>query len=122
MSHFLFTESIPCKSDSSLFYVEYWGPVSVYVASQTRLPSSAESLCCVHVSQTQPSSSAESLCRVESESDSALLLSPVYLHKFQGRLSKSLLSLWRRLSHPSTESPCCVHIVREFDSVLSAES
>ena len=72
--------------------------------------------------QTQSASSAESLCCVESESDSALLLSPVSVHKFQGRLRKSLLSLWRRLSHPSTESPFCVHIVREFDSDLSAES
>ena len=73
-------------------------------------------------SQTQSSTSPESLCLVESESDSAFLLSLVFVHKFQGRLSKSLLSLRRRLSHPSTESPCCVHIVREFDSVLSAES
>ena len=69
-------------------------------------------------SQTQPPSSAESLFCVECESDSAFLLSPVVVHKFQGRLSKSLLSLWRRLSHPSIESPCGVHIVREFDSAL----
>ena len=73
-------------------------------------------------SQTQSPSSAESLCGVELEPDSAFLLSPESVHKFQGRLSKSLLSLWRRLRHPSTESPCCVHIVREFDSALSAES
>ena len=53
-------------------------------------------------SQTQLLSSAESLRRVECERDSVLLLSP---EEVQGRLSKSLLSLWRRLSHPSTESP-----------------
>ena len=41
----------------------------------------------------------------------SFLLSPVVVHKVQGRLSKSLLSLWRRLSHPGTESPCCVHTV-----------
>ena len=41
----------------------------------------------------------------------SVLLSPVVVHKVQGRLSKSLLSLWRRLSHPSTESPCVVHTV-----------
>ena len=41
----------------------------------------------------------------------SFLLSPVVVHKVQGRLSKSLLSLWRRLSHPSTESPCVVHTV-----------
>ena len=75
-------------------------------------------------SQTQLLSSAESLCCVECELGSAFLLSPVVelVHKFQGRLSKSLLGLWRRHSHPSSESPCCVHIVREFDSALSAES
>ena len=41
----------------------------------------------------------------------SFLLSPVVVHKVQGRLSKSLLSLWRRLSHPGTESPCCVYTV-----------
>ena len=41
----------------------------------------------------------------------SFLLSPVVVHKVQGRLSKSLLSLWRRLSHPSTESSGVVHNV-----------
>ena len=48
---------------------------------------------------------------MECERDSAFLLSPVVVHRFQGRLSKPLLSLWRRLSHSSTESPCVVHTV-----------
>ena len=65
-------------------------------------------------SQTQLLSSAESLCRVEWERDSAFLLSLVVVHRFQGRLSKSLLSLWKRLSHPSTEFPCVVHIVHSL--------
>ena len=46
------------------------------------------------------------------ESDSAsymLSLWVVYI-VIQGRLSKSLLSLWRRLSCPYNEYPCCVHI------------
>ena len=73
-------------------------------------------------SQTQLLSSAESLCRVECELDSAILLSLVVVHKRPGKLSKSLLSWWRRLDHPSTESLCCVHIVGELDSALSAES
>ena len=38
-----------------------------------------------------------------------LSLCVVQYISIQGRLSKSLLSLWPRLSHPSTESPCCVH-------------
>ena len=70
---------------------------------------SATSFCQVAVllveSQTQLSSSAEYLCCVESETDSALLLSVVPVHNFQGKFNKSLLSLWRRLSHPSTEFP-----------------
>ena len=65
-------------------------------------------------SQTQLPSSAESLCHVEWEHDSAFLLSPVVVQRFQGRLSKSLLSLWKWLSHPSTESPCVVHIVHSL--------
>ena len=65
-------------------------------------------------SQTQLSSSAESLRRVECERDSVLLLSLVVVHRFQGRLSKPLLSLWMRLSHSSTESPCVVHIVHSL--------
>ena len=75
-------------------------------------------------SQTQLLSSAESLCRVEWEGDSVFLLSLVVLHKFQGRLSKSLLSLWKRLSHPNTESPCIVHIVYSLTQhcPLSTES
>ena len=56
-------------------------------------------------SQTQLSSSAESLCRVEGETNSALLLSVVPVHKLHVKFGKSLLSLWRRLSHPSTEFP-----------------
>ena len=51
---------------------------------------------------------------MEWECDSVFLLSLVVVHRFQGRLSKSLLSLWRRLSHPSTESPCVVHTVYSF--------
>ena len=70
-----------------------WVPV-LFVESQTQLPSSAESLRCM-----------------ECECDSVFLLSPVVVHSFQGRLSKSLLSLWRRLSHSSTEFPCVVHTV-----------
>ena len=62
-------------------------------------------------SQTQLLSYAESLRCVECECDSVSLLSPVVEHRFQGRLSKPLLSLWRRLSHYSTESPCVVHTV-----------
>ena len=65
-------------------------------------------------SQTQLLSYAESLRCVECECDSVSLLSPVVEHRFQGRLSKPLLSLWRRLSHYSTESPCAVHIVRSL--------
>ena len=41
----------------------------------------------------------------------SFLLSPVVVLKVQGRLNKSLLSLWRRLSLHSTESPYCVHTV-----------
>ena len=48
---------------------------------------------------------------MECERDSAFLLSPVVVHRFQGRLRKPLLILWRRLSHSSTESPCVVHTV-----------
>ena len=65
----------------------------------------------VCVSQTQLHPSAESLCCVKWEHDSVFLLSLVVVHKSKGRLSKSLLSLRKRLSHPSTESPCVVHIV-----------
>ena len=62
-------------------------------------------------SQTQLLSSAKSLLGVERERDSVFLLGPMVVHRFQGRLNKFLLSLWRRVSHPSTESPCCVHTV-----------
>ena len=65
-------------------------------------------------SQTQLLSSAESLRCVKCERDSVSLLSPVVVHRFQGRLSKPLLSLWRRLSHYSTESPCVVHTVHSL--------
>ena len=58
-----------------------WVP-ALFVESQTQLPSSVESLRCV-----------------ECERDSVFLLSPVVVHRCQGRLSKSLLSLWRRLSN-----------------------
>ena len=80
------------RSEPDLAVFFDWVPV-LFVESQTQLPSSAESL-----------------CRVEWERQSVFLLSLVVVHKFQGRLSKSLLSLWKRLSHPSTESPCFVHI------------
>ena len=43
-------------------------------------------------SQTQLPSSTESLCPVDWEGDSVFLLSLVVVHKFQGRLSKPLLS------------------------------
>ena len=65
-------------------------------------------------SQTQLLSSAESLHCVECECDSVSLLSPVVVHRFQGRLSKPLLSLWRRLIHYSTGSPCVVHTVHSL--------
>ena len=84
------------RSEPDLAVSFGWVPV-LFVESQTQLPSSPESL-----------------CHVEWERDSAFLLSPVVVQRFQGRLSKSLLSLWRRLSHPSTESPCVVHIVHSL--------
>ena len=73
VSRFFFTVYIPCKPDSSLFYVESWGPVSVYFVSQTQLHLLLLSPCAVGVSQIQPPSSAESLCCVECESDSVIL-------------------------------------------------
>ena len=86
-------------------------------------PDSATSFCQVAVlfveDHTQLSSSAESLWRVESETDSALLLSVVPVHNFQGKFNKSLLSLWRRLSHPSTEFPLlCTYCERVWLSVV----
>ena len=49
VSSFSFTVYIPCKLDSSLFYVESWPGVLVAspVVSQTQQRPSAESLCCV---------------------------------------------------------------------------
>ena len=79
------------RSEPDLAVSFGWVPV-LFVESQTQLLSSAESLRCV-----------------ECERDSVLLLSPEVV--VQDRLSKSLLSLWRRLSRPSNESPCVVHIV-----------
>ena len=81
------------RSEPDLAVSFGWVPV-LFVESQTQLLSSAESLHCV-----------------ECECDSVSLLSPVVVHRFQGRLSKPLLSLWRRLSHSSTESSCVVHTV-----------
>ena len=84
------------RSEPDLAVSFGWVPV-LFVESETQLPSSAESL-----------------CRVEWECDSVFLLSLVVVHRFQGRLSKPLLSLWRRLSHYSTESPCVVHTVHSL--------
>ena len=115
----------------------------VCVESQTQPSSSTESLSHVCVeSQTQPFSSAVSLSCVWRARRSYLLLlsswavclwvrlsrhllSPCVVHSYSGRLSKSLLSLWRRLSCPGTEFPCCVHIggrVRLSRSLLSHSS
>ena len=63
-------------------------------------------------SQAQLSSFAESLHCVEHERDSVFPTESWVVHKVQGRLSKSLLSLWRRLSHYSTEFPLVVYILR----------
>ena len=84
---------IPCKQDSSLFYLESWGPGSVYCGE----PDSATSfcwvlvlcvwarlsyilllsLCAVRVSQTQLHPSAESLsCEKWARSSGVLWLGP----------------------------------------------
>ena len=93
LSYILLLSPCEVRSEPDPAVSSGWVPV-LFVESQTQLPSSAESLSCV-----------------ECERDSVLLLSPAVLHRLEGRLSKSLLSLWRRLSHPSTKFPCVVHTV-----------
>ena len=63
------------RSEPDLAVSFGWVP-ALFVESQTQLPFSAESLPCV-----------------EYECSSVFLLSPVVVHRFKGRLSKSLLSL-----------------------------
>ena len=59
---------------------------------------------------------------VESQTQFLHTESMVVYIVIQGRLSKSLLSLWRRLSCPYTESPCCVHIGGGVRISILAES
>ena len=96
LSYILLLGTCALRSEPDLALSFGWVPV-LFVESQTQLPSSADSL---HY--------------VDCECDSVFLLSPVVVHRFQGMLSKSLLSLWRRLNHPSTESPCVVHTVHSL--------
>ena len=102
LSYILLLSPCEVRSEPDPAVSSGWVPV-LFVESQTQLPSSAESLRCV-----------------DCEPDSVLLMSPEVVHKSRVG-SANPLSLWRRLSRPSTESCCVVHICI-VGSALSAES